>query len=119
MLTGHAQFFRFSFRIAASLKKPILRRFGCPDGIQVGWGVSEVQAAFVTTAATTRHDGHWGCKECRTALKFPQRSFVFGKRIQLRQMEQAQERDRRARVFISCGQRKGSDEVEIARKIQT
>jgi hypothetical protein len=46
-------------------------------------------------------------------------SLAVDERIQLRQMEQAQERDRRARVFISCGQRKGSDEIEIARKIQT
>ena len=26
-------------------------RFGCPDGVWVGWGVSQVQAAFVTTLA--------------------------------------------------------------------
>jgi hypothetical protein len=33
------------------LRKPILWRFGCPEGVQVGWGVSQVQAAFVTSLA--------------------------------------------------------------------
>jgi hypothetical protein len=32
------------------LKKPILRGFACPEGFKVGWVVSEVRAAFVTTA---------------------------------------------------------------------
>jgi hypothetical protein len=35
------------------LWKPILGRFGCLIGVRVGWGGSEVQAAFVTTTATT------------------------------------------------------------------
>jgi len=34
-----------------ALWKAALGRFGCPDGIQVGWRVSEVQAAFVTSLA--------------------------------------------------------------------
>jgi hypothetical protein len=34
-------------------RKPILLGFGCWDGLWVGWGVSEVQAAFVTSLATT------------------------------------------------------------------
>ena len=29
---------------------------GCPEGVQVGSGVSEVQAAFVTGLATPRFD---------------------------------------------------------------
>ena len=32
-------------------RKPILRGFGCPKGVQVGSGFSEVQAAFVTSLA--------------------------------------------------------------------
>jgi hypothetical protein len=38
--------------------KAILLGFGCPEGVRVGWGVSEVQAAFVTTPATVygNHD---------------------------------------------------------------
>jgi hypothetical protein len=38
--------------------KAILLGFGCPEGVRVGWGVSEVQAAFVTTLATVygNHD---------------------------------------------------------------
>jgi hypothetical protein len=36
-----------------SLRKPILRGSGCPDGIQFGTGVSLVQAAFVTASART------------------------------------------------------------------
>jgi hypothetical protein len=34
-------------------------------------------------------------------------------------MEKTHEQERRARVFISCGQKKGSEEVKIARNIQT
>jgi len=33
------------------VRKPLLLGFGCPDGVQVGWGVSEVLAAFCTTLA--------------------------------------------------------------------
>lgn len=33
-------------------RKPLLLGFGCPESDQVGWGVSQVQAAFVTTLAT-------------------------------------------------------------------
>src|SRR5271169_1608342 len=33
--------------------KAILLGFGCPDGVRVGSGVSEVQEAFVATIATT------------------------------------------------------------------
>jgi hypothetical protein len=32
-------------------RTPLLLGFGCPDGVWVGWGVSEVRAAFVTTLA--------------------------------------------------------------------
>jgi hypothetical protein len=35
--------------ISGCLEELILRRFGCPDEVQVGWDVSEVQTAFVTT----------------------------------------------------------------------
>jgi hypothetical protein len=37
---------------ACPLSKPILRRFGCREGVWVGWGVSEVLAAFVTSLAS-------------------------------------------------------------------
>jgi hypothetical protein len=33
-------------------RKSLLLRFGCPEGVWVGSGVSEVQGAFVTTPAT-------------------------------------------------------------------
>jgi len=38
--------------------KAILLGFSCPEGVRVGWGVSEVLEAFVTTPATVygNHD---------------------------------------------------------------
>jgi hypothetical protein len=33
--------------IASPTGNPICRRFGCPDGVWVGWNVSDVQGAFV------------------------------------------------------------------------
>jgi hypothetical protein len=36
-----------------AIRNPLLLGFGCPDGFWVGWGVSEVQAAFVTTVLAT------------------------------------------------------------------
>jgi hypothetical protein len=38
--------------------KPILLAFGCPDGVWVGSGVSEVLAAFVTSL---NRDVGWRC----------------------------------------------------------
>ena len=38
--------------------KPILLAFGCREGVWVGSGVSEVQAAFVTTVATVYGSRH-------------------------------------------------------------
>jgi hypothetical protein len=35
-----------------TFRKLLLLGFGCPERVQVGWGVSEVQAAFVTTITT-------------------------------------------------------------------
>jgi hypothetical protein len=32
-------------------ERPPGRGFACPDGVRVGWGVSEVLAAFCTTVA--------------------------------------------------------------------
>jgi hypothetical protein len=32
-------------------RKPLLLGFGCPEGVRVGLGVSEVLAAFVTSPA--------------------------------------------------------------------
>jgi hypothetical protein len=45
-------------RLTPPIGKPLLLGFGCPEGVQVGWGVSEVQAAFVTSPATVygNHD---------------------------------------------------------------
>ena len=43
--------FPWTGRIGVTYMEAVLRRFGCPDGVRVGWGVSEVQAAFVTTLA--------------------------------------------------------------------
>jgi hypothetical protein len=44
-------------------RKPLLQGFGCPGGVWVGSGVSQVQAAFVTSLATvygTMMTGHFG-----------------------------------------------------------
>jgi hypothetical protein len=40
-----------------AIRRVILRGFGCPEEVQVGWGVSEVQAAFVTSLAGTLLSG--------------------------------------------------------------
>ncbi len=53
---GHNTFRRRRFKVAHYLPdwlwKSILLGFWRPGGVQVGWGVSEVQAAFVTTSTT-------------------------------------------------------------------
>jgi hypothetical protein len=41
-------------------REPVLLGFGCPDGVWVGLGVSQVLAAFVTTLATDHGTGTIG-----------------------------------------------------------
>jgi hypothetical protein len=33
-------------------RRPILRGFGCREGVRVGWGVSEAREAFVASQVT-------------------------------------------------------------------
>jgi len=42
---------RATMRQVRMPREAALARFDCPDGIRFGWGVSEVQTAFVTTTA--------------------------------------------------------------------
>src|ERR1035441_5859766 len=52
-----------------AIRKPILLEFACPDGTQVGSGVSEVQAAFVTSLATMQGSlAHRHCGEESSAF---------------------------------------------------
>jgi excisionase family DNA binding protein len=60
--------------------KPFLVAFGCPEGVRVGSGVSEAQAAFVTTPATVY--GHHDDRALRLDRRcLRSRSWIIDSRI--------------------------------------